>query len=299
MSHFAGLLRGAYAYEDERKIDAAVAVIPLEELFEAAAPEPSNETELGFGYCEEDRLIIHMLKWFKSWFAWVNAPACDKCAKQTENMVGTAQPTKADLKYGAKVVELWECAHCGNQARFPRYNDVVKLLSFRQGRCGEWCNVMHLLLRALGRDTRYVWNSEDHVWNEIWSEDKQRWIHIDSCEAAFDTPLIYTDGWGKKMAYVIGASVTGLADITQRYVRRPEMALPRTLVPEDQLREILANLTTMARRKLEPIEEVNAYLRDQLEAAELARCAPTATAALPPRQSGSADWTRERGEAGQ
>ena len=300
MSKFAELLNNVYGYESEDKFEAALGVIPMDELMEAAATEP-QDGELGAGYSEEDRFIIHMLKWFKGWFSWVNAPECGNC-KSSEHMklVGRANPNEEEDRYGAKMVELWQCTVCHQSTRFPRYNDCVRLLSYRKGRCGEWCNVMHLLLRSLGRDTRYVWNSEDHVWNEIWSEDKQRWIHVDSCEAAFDNPQLYTDGWGKKMAYVIGFSVFGATDITRRYVRRPEMAIPRSIAREEDLDRVLKNLSAVARQKLDPVEEVNAYMRDQKEAAELASYVlSTKTGAdMLPRQSGSQEWTQQRGEAG-
>jgi peptide-N4-(N-acetyl-beta-glucosaminyl)asparagine amidase len=46
----------------------------------------------------------------------------------------------------------------------------------------------------------------DHVWTEIYIEELDRWVHCDSCENAFDTPLVYEKGWGKKLTYCISTS---------------------------------------------------------------------------------------------
>lgn len=75
--------------------------------------------------------------------------------------------------------------------RFPRYNDPGKLLETRKGRCGEWANCFTLCCRAAGLTARYVVDWTDHVWTEYYSHSHDRWIHLDSCEAAYDQPLLY------------------------------------------------------------------------------------------------------------
>ena len=47
---------------------------------------------------------------------------------------------------------------------------------------------------SAGLDTRYILDVTDHVWAEYYSEAMQRWVHLDPCEAAYDTPHLYEVG---------------------------------------------------------------------------------------------------------
>jgi hypothetical protein len=90
-----------------------------------------------------------------------------------------------------------------------------------------------LLVRSTGVPTRWVWNSEDHVWVEYFSTRYHRWIHLDPCENAYDDPLLYARNWRKKMAYCIAFDEFGAMDVTRRYVRRPhEEGITRNRVKE-------------------------------------------------------------------
>ncbi|KAF6256382.1 hypothetical protein COO60DRAFT_115705 [Scenedesmus sp. NREL 46B-D3] len=217
-----------------------------------------------------------------------------------------AQPTAAEVQDGAGRVEAYSCSVCQQVTRFPRYTKPAKLLETRRGRCGEWAHTFLLVLRAVGLDARHVTDNADHVWCEYYSLALGRWVHVDPCEEAWDTPLLYEGGWGKSLAYVFGCSKHGAMDITRRYVLQPQ-ALPalRSQVPEAWLAATLARLNSPLRAAMDTNARREAALREAAEALQLmsfeddgSGAAAVAAANLPARQSGAQAWRSARGETG-
>ena len=115
------------------------------------------------------------------------------------------QPTAEERQHGASRIEVYR-GPTGHLTRFPRYNDPVRLLETRAGRCGEWANCFALCARAVGFEARWVLDVTDHVWVEVWDAHGGRWVHADPCENVCDAPLLYERGWGKKLSYVLSFS---------------------------------------------------------------------------------------------
>ena len=151
-------------------------------------------------------------------------------------MVGRAPPTPSERRGLAGIVEVYRCGGCGGEVRFPRYNDPVTLLApeNRKGRCGEWANAFAAVAAGVGYRVRHVVDFTDHVWVEVWAPLSKRWVHVDPCEGAVDTPLLYESGWGKKLSYIFAfAAEGGTVDVIRRYTRKHEEVLARrTQVPE-------------------------------------------------------------------
>ena len=164
-----------------------------------------------------------MLKWFKTeFFKWTDKPDCDKCGNSNKdkiNSIGRKPPTEEEKNEGhAGVTEVFQCLVCNHEPRFPRYNKLTKLLETRNGRCGEWANCYTGIVRSLGHDTRLVHDLTDHVWTEVYLRQEDRWVHMDPCENAYDTPKLYEKGWGKKLTYCFGVSKKEIVDVTKRYI---------------------------------------------------------------------------------
>ncbi|KAH9631863.1 hypothetical protein HF086_014335 [Spodoptera exigua] len=158
-------------------------------------------------------LLMELMSWFKyKFFKWVDQPPCEGCGGHTSfsNTVTVATDNETCR------MEVYNCGSCNVGAKFLRYNDPRTLLATRRGRCGEWANCFALLCRALGYDTRIVYDTTDHVWCEIFDYDSNMWLHADPCEAKLNAPLLYSHGWGKKLCYVIAVSRDDVQDVTWR-----------------------------------------------------------------------------------
>ncbi|XP_068205912.1 peptide-N(4)-(N-acetyl-beta-glucosaminyl)asparagine amidase [Palaemon carinicauda] len=208
-------------YESPAIQEKARQVLPTQELHNLARKKltdinkelPPNEKPLDF----QDCLLIALLEWFKTkFFKWFDAPTCPQCQKAMKASE-VLSPSQEDLLWGGDRVEGYSCKACGTKDRFVRYNHPAKLLETRQGRCGEWANCFTLMCRTLGMDARYVHDYTDHVWTEVFSQSQNRWLHADSCENKMDQPLMYEQGWGKKLTYILAFSKDEIVDVTWRY----------------------------------------------------------------------------------
>ncbi|XP_065582138.1 peptide-N(4)-(N-acetyl-beta-glucosaminyl)asparagine amidase-like isoform X1 [Artemia franciscana] len=234
-------------YEDKELQQKARSLIPveiLETLVESqievlVIDEKVKETDV----CRKEVLLNCLLVWFKEdFFSWFDVPKCSNCDLNMYT-VGLLTPLPEEFLYGAMRVEGYSC-RCGAQFRFPRYNHPEKLLETRTGRCGEWANCFTLMCRALGYETRYVYDFTDHVWTEVYSEKEQRWLHCDPCEGVIDTPLMYEIGWGKSLNYIFAFSKDEVQDVTWRYSSNHGLLRSRrTRISEASLIKCLLNIT--------------------------------------------------------
>nr|XP_046273015.1 peptide-N(4)-(N-acetyl-beta-glucosaminyl)asparagine amidase [Scatophagus argus] len=286
-------------YEKPELQQKARSCIPHQQLSSAAAHklkearEADTECKLGI----EDFLVLELLRWFKQdFFSWVDCLPCSRCGGPTQNK-SSLSPTPDDLRWGAQRVENHYCQSCQLSTRFPRYNNPEKLLETRRGRCGEWANCFTLCCRALGLEARYIWDSTDHVWTEIYSVSQRRWLHCDSCENICDKPLLYEVGWGKKLAYILAFSKDQVVDVTWRYsCKHPEVLTRRTRVQEAWLLHTINGLNASRQQSLSPDRKKELTERLLVELVEFISPKKPKPGELGGRNSGSLAWRIARGE---
>lgn len=273
--------------------------IPQQRLTSAAenklkeAKEADPECKLG----KEEFLVLELLRWFKQdFFSWVDCLPCSRCGGSTQN-AGSLSPSTDDLRWGGQRVENHYCQSCKLSTRFPRYNNPEKLLETRRGRCGEWANCFTLCCRAMGLEARYIWDSTDHVWTEIYSTSQRRWLHCDSCENVCDKPLLYEVGWGKKLAYVLAFSKDQVVDVTWRYsCKHPEVLSRRTRVQEAWLLHTINSLNASRQQSQSPQRKKELTERLLVELVEFISPKKAKPGDLGGRNSGSLAWRIARGE---
>lgn len=183
----------------------------------------------------EEENLKTLTHWFKTeFFTFIHTPKCQCCNNETKG-VGSSFPTLYESKGLASRTEVFKCFKCGAMIRFPRYDLPERLLETRCGRCSEFANVFTGMLLALGFDARIVVDLTDHVWSEVWLEDKQRYVHVDPCEDIIDAPYTYEVGWGKKLTWIFAIGKNEVYDVTRRYTKDYNAVVARrsAMVPED------------------------------------------------------------------
>ncbi|KAK7124588.1 hypothetical protein R3I94_018836 [Phoxinus phoxinus] len=288
-------------YESPELQQKALNCIPHEVLRSKAkerlkqAEDADPECSLG----EEDMLVLDLLQWFKGdFFSWVNNLPCSRCGGTTQPS-GSLPPSNDDLRWDAGRVENHFCHTCQHSNRFPRYNNPEKLLETRRGRCGEWANCFTLFCRALGLEARYIWDSTDHVWTEVYSQSQHRWLHCDPCENTCDKPLLYEVGWGKKLSYILAFSKDQVVDVTWRYsCKHPEVLSRRTQVQETWLLHTINKLNAARQQSIGEERKKQLLQRLLVELVEFISPKTSTSGELGGRISGSQAWRAARGETG-
>lgn len=247
--------------------------------------------------------VKELLHWFKKeFFSWCNKPKCPICESDKDiKPIGTLPSNEYERKYQSYNTEVYTCVGCeGIEVRFPRFNSPFKLLQTRTGRCGEWANLFGAILYACGFKTRFISNFEDHVWDEFYNEEEKRWIHVDPCEAAYDTPLVYEQGWKRVMTFIVAASDEEIADVTPRYVKDWCVVKERRSEKmENELKNIMVRMNNKLESKLSEEDKIKLKERRKLENEEFEKkfgqCNVSEEEKMP-RQSGSLQWRKDRGE---
>lgn len=284
-------------YEDFGLKEYAKTIIPIEELTSKAAENlfqiqeaiSAGEVSTTKEPCIRDLLLVELTRWFnEDFFEWVNTIACKVCGRDD-------YPQRNQRFEGGNRVEVGFC--CGVETKFIRYNDIADLLVSRKGRCGEFANCFTFMCRALDYKARWVISQFDHVWTEVYSDNKKRWIHVDPSDNVVDAPLMYQHGWKRTVDYVFAFSRDDIQDVTWRYTsnHKATKAL-RTKCSEDELSKAIIQLRQKRQSVLTERERKELSYATLSELIELMVEREPTENELKGRSSGDMAWKLGRGE---
>ena len=96
---------------------------------------------------------------------------------------------------------------------------------------------------------------------QVFVPEWNRWIHCDPCENTCDRPLMYEQGWKKKLSLIVAASAEEIVDVTWRYsVDREEVGRRRmNMLGEQWLEETIENLNKTLSIALAPERRVSRF----------------------------------------
>jgi peptide-N4-(N-acetyl-beta-glucosaminyl)asparagine amidase len=57
----------------------------------------------------------------------------------------------------------------------------------------------------------------DHVWTEVWDDEKKRWVHVDPSEKRIDDPFMYERDWKKKLRKIYAFENGKMENVTKQY----------------------------------------------------------------------------------
>lgn len=273
----------------------------VEEL-ESKTGNSDNKDNKPDGY--DDRLVAAIAWYFKTtFFKWINVPDCEVCGPGQVRPVGREAPAPGFPNPDeCTVIENYKCFKCMKPIQFRRLNNPSSLLRTRIGRCGEWVACFLYIARALmpAVQFRYIWCYEDHVWCEYYSDESQRWVHVDPCENVIDEPSLYSSNWRKKMSLVIGFGNDYCIDLLDKYIVSDRIPVLTETAASVKRGVKYVNSRIIVESGAEWQAVYDKFLRPyNLELLNSKVVQPTrSSTAVQGRQSGKGGWTAGRGEDG-
>lgn len=129
---------------------------------------------------------------------------------------------------GLNYTELLEWEH--RHLTYPNTDNYrpelpIDILKEGEGNCGEFSLLYTGLLLANNYSVRIVVDCSiktdsrkagDHVWVEVWIQERNAWVHVDPTDKIIDKPLYYENA-GKNVNRVYALTDKEVVDVTERY----------------------------------------------------------------------------------
>jgi len=146
----------------------------------------------------------------------------DKYREISEKLADDALLSKLGAMFDRKYTlpELLDWMHERlkfDKGNIKRHNDPMEILAYGRGRCGEFSILFTSLCLAHFYRARLILDMSDHVWTEVWDEQKGRWVHIDPSEKRIDDPFMYERDWKKNLHEIYAFENGSMENVTRSY----------------------------------------------------------------------------------
>eukprot|EP01084_Bolivina_argentea_P056459 103339_1 len=175
----------------------------------------------------KDAFLVELGNWFNTeFFTWYK-PECnnDKCEKSGKmEYIEMVKENELKQQFGNDIsrAHIYKCTQCETLEYFKRFfycDTMIKDIKYRRGWCGEHCDAFAAIVNALDYKWRFALDDTDHIWLEIYSNDRKKWC---SFEPSPETDVVrrydYNKFADRESRYIYALNGTGeYQDVTCCY----------------------------------------------------------------------------------
>lgn len=165
---------------------------------------------------------------------------------------------------GAIYTIFFKCDKCGTILRVPRYASAPFIKSNHVHFEEDSVFLFLSALKAVSIDSRIVFIPPSMFCIEFWSDEKQRYVHVDPYQNIIDFPLVYQSEYQMRVLYAIAVGEFECLDVTSRYSVNPLF-----LVDIKTYMDVIKIKSTMYKTHIEPGKEKELAKRNELDTASM------------------------------
>lgn len=184
-----------------------------------------------------DTFLVELGHWFNTEFMEWFKPKCPnpKCTKDDAKMEYTEMMDENEMVrvYGNDIsrVHLYRCSNCGETQHFLRFyqcDAFIRGTVARRGWCGDHCDVFAAIINALGFEWRFALDDTDHIWIEIYSQEREKWCCFEPSPETDTKRYDFNKFADRKSRYIHAIDGSNqFPDVTHRYHSDAEIVQKR------------------------------------------------------------------------
>ena len=191
-----------------------------------------------YEWTQKDAFLVKLGHWFNTeFFKWYK-PICrnKNCSKDSKmEYVDMMQEDTVKSKYGNHVsrVHIYKCSKCDEMEYFERFyfcDSLIRNKKYRRGFCGDHVDAFAAIINALDYKWRFALDDTDHIWLEIYSNDRQKWCCFEPSPESDFKRYDYNKFAERQSRYILAIDETNnFEDVTNYYQTNQEILMKRRM----------------------------------------------------------------------